>query len=44
MKILFTIMLNPMHEHVYECIQAGLTTLDGMDNDLESDAQSVLSK
>ena len=26
----------PMHEHVYECIQAGLTTLDGMDNDLES--------
>ena len=23
-----------MHEHVYECIQAGLTTLDGMDNDL----------
>ena len=28
--------LVPMHEHVYECIQAGLTTLDGMDNDLES--------
>ena len=26
--------LVPMHEHVYECIQAGLTTLDGMDNDL----------
>ena len=25
-----------MHEHVYECIRAGLTTLDGMDNDLES--------
>ena len=25
-----------MHEHVYDCIQAGLTTLDGMDNDLES--------
>ena len=21
-----------MHEHVYECIQAGLTTLDGMDS------------
>ena len=25
-----------MHEHVYECIQAGLTTLDSIDNDLES--------
>ena len=25
-----------MHEHVYECIQAWLTALDGMDNDLES--------
>ena len=40
MKILFTVMFKPfsvpMHEHVYECIQAGLTTLDSMDNDLES--------
>ena len=40
MKILFTVMFKPFsvptHEHVYECIQAGLTTLDSMDNDLES--------
>ena len=25
-----------MYEHVYECIQAGLTMLDDMNNDLES--------
>ena len=29
-------MMKILYEHAYECIRAGLTTLDGMDNDLES--------
>ena len=32
-----------MYEHVYECIQAGLITLDDMDNDLESLYESDIS-
>ena len=32
-----------LNEHVYECIQAGLTTLDDMDNDLESLYESNIS-
>ena len=33
----------PMYEHVYECIQAGLTMLDDMNNDLESLYESDIS-
>ena len=32
-----------MYEHVYECIQAGLTMLDDMNNDLESLYESDIS-